>query len=129
MIDTIKKAILAGVGAATLTTEKAEKALGELVDRGKLTATEASEAARKISDEGKKEFDEATRKVQESFDDVLARIGRGHRERLDSLETKVGLLEARLAKLEKSAAGKEEEKQEAEPKTAAQKETAKSKKS
>ena len=44
MIDLIKKSVL-GVGAATLTKEKAEEVLGELVDKGKLSATEAKETA------------------------------------------------------------------------------------
>jgi len=119
MIDTIKKAILAGVGAATLTTEKAEKVLGELVERGKLTANEANEAARKISEEGKKEFDEATAKVKDSFDDILSRTGRQTRERLDAVETKLGLVEARLNKLE--AQEKEAEKEESASGAAAEK--------
>ena len=53
MIETIKKTVLAGIGAAAVTTEKAEKALNELVEKGKLSANDAKEAAKKIADEGK----------------------------------------------------------------------------
>ena len=45
MIEVIKKAILAGVGAAALTKEKAEEVLGDLVEKGKLSASDAKEAA------------------------------------------------------------------------------------
>ncbi len=45
--------MLAGVGAAVLTKEKVEEALGELVDKGKISANEAKETARKISERRK----------------------------------------------------------------------------
>tara|TARA_B110000037_G_scaffold218746_1_gene282364 strand:+ start:805 stop:1170 length:366 start_codon:yes stop_codon:yes gene_type:complete len=96
MIDTIKKAILAGVGAAAITKDKAEKALNELVDKGKLSATDAKEAANKIADEGKQEFEAATTSLQAKFDDLLAKAGRGQKERIDALEARVAELEAQL---------------------------------
>ncbi len=104
MIDTIKKAILAGVGAAAVTTEKAEKVLSELVEKGKLSAGEAKEAARKIADEGKEEFEAASSSLQAKFDEVLAKIGKGQKERIDALETQVSELQARLEKIEEASA-------------------------
>ena len=100
MIDAIKKAVLAGVGAAAITREKAESALNELVEKGKLSATDAKDAARKIADDGKREFDEASKTLETRFDSMMARLGRGQAERIDKLETKVATLEARLSALE-----------------------------
>lgn len=100
MIDAIKKLMLAGVGAAAISTEKAEKALNELVEKGKLSATDAKDAAKKLADDGKKEFDEASKSLEERFDAMLKTLGRGQSERIESLETKVSELEARLAELE-----------------------------
>lgn len=109
MLDAIKKAILAGVGAAAITTEKAEKAMNELVDKGKLSAQDAREAAKKLADEGKEEFEEASKSLESKFDAVLAKLGRGHADRIEALETKVAELEAKLAsKEEASAVGAEE---------------------
>ncbi len=45
---------------AALTKEKAEKALGELVDEGQFSATEAKETTDKIAEDGKREFESAT---------------------------------------------------------------------
>lgn len=101
MIDVIKKAILAGVGAAALTKEKAEEALGDLVKKGKISASEAKEAAKKIADDGKQEFESASARVQEKFDELLTKMGRKHAERIEVLETKVAALEARLAECDK----------------------------
>lgn len=102
MIDLIKKTVLAGVGAAALTKEKAEEALGELVDKGKLSATEAKETAEKIAEDGKREFESATHQLQEKFDELLSRAGFNQSKRIDELETKIGDLEARLKTLEDS---------------------------
>lgn len=103
MIDAIKKVMLAGVGAAAISTEKAEKALNELVDMGKLSASDAKETAKKIADEGKREFEEASQSLEDRFETMLKKLGRGHQERIESLETKVSELEARLAVFEAQA--------------------------
>ena len=100
MIESIKKALLAGVGAAAITREKAEKALNELVEKGKLSAGEAKDAAQKIADEGKREFEEASKSLESRFNDVMAKLGRGQKERIETLETKVEALERRLAEME-----------------------------
>ena len=49
--------MLIGFGAAVLTKDKAEEALGGLVGKGKISASDAKETARKISDDGKQEFE------------------------------------------------------------------------
>lgn len=102
MIDLIKKTVLAGVGAAALTKEKAEEALGDLVDKGKLSASEAKETAEKIAEDGKREFESATGQLQEKFDELLSKAGFNQSKRIDELETKIGDLEARLNALENS---------------------------
>ncbi len=103
MIDAIKKVMLAGVGAAAISTEKAEKALNELVEKGKLSATDAKDAAKKLADDGKQEFEEASKSLESRFDSMLSKLGRGQQERIESLETKLEAMEARLAELESKA--------------------------
>ncbi|MBC2606766.1 hypothetical protein H5P27_12000 [Pelagicoccus albus] len=100
MIDAIKKVMLAGVGAAAVSAEKAEKALDDLVAKGKLSATDAKEAAKKLADDGKKELDEASKNLEERFDSVLKKLGRGQAERIEKLETQIALLEAKVLELE-----------------------------
>lgn len=96
MIDVIKKAILAGVGAAALTKEKIDEALVDLVEKGKLSASDAKDAAKKIADQGKQEFESASAKVQEKFADMVSSANRKQSDRIDALETRVAELEARL---------------------------------
>lgn len=107
MIDVIKKAMLAGVGAATLTKEKAEDALSDLVEKGKLSASDAKETAKKIADDGKQEFETATERVHEKFNELIGKLGRDHAKRIEELETKVAELEKRLTETGPSDGGTE----------------------
>ena len=67
--------MLIGFGAAVLTKDKVEEALGELVEKGKIWANDAKETARKICDDGKQEFESASATLQEKFDELQASIG------------------------------------------------------
>lgn len=97
MIDQIKKAMLAGIGAAAITTEKAESALSDLVRKGRLSAEEAKEAANKLASDGKEEFETASVKLQSVLDDAMAKLGRGQKEKIASLEARILVLEEKLS--------------------------------
>lgn len=98
MIDSIKKTLLAGVGAAVITKDKVEAALGEWVRQGKVSAAEAREVADKIAEQGRREFEtlshELNEKLREKFSGAERRA-----------EARVAALEARVAALERAAAG------------------------
>jgi polyhydroxyalkanoate synthesis regulator phasin len=95
MIDTIKKAILAGLGAAVVTKDKVQEALDDFVKQGKISATEAKAMAEKIADEGRREFEEASTKFGDMFRDIAARIDGKYLSRIEALEARVRALEAR----------------------------------
>ena len=96
MIDTIKKTLLAGVGAAVITKDKVEAALGDFVKQGKVSSTEARAMAEKIAADGKKEFETLSGELNDKIRDVLAGFNRRTQERLDALEAKVKELERKL---------------------------------
>lgn len=97
MIDIIRKTLLAGVGAAVVTREKMESALGEFVRQGKVSSAEAREMAGRIADEGRLEFDRMTEELDSRLRTLLDGVDGRAQRRLDALE-------ARLASLEKAAA-------------------------
>lgn len=99
MIDTIKKTLLAGVGAAVITKEKVETALGDLVKQGKVSAAEARTVAEKIAHDGRAEYETLSRQLGDKFRELLARD-------TARLEARVAALEARVAALEPKAAGR-----------------------
>ncbi len=97
MIDVIKKTLLAGVGAAVITKEKAEDALDDFVRQGKLTSSDARIMAEKIADQGRREFDELTQTLGAKLKSILDRNEADTAARLAALENRVLVLENRLA--------------------------------
>lgn len=106
MIDIIKKTVLAGVGAAVLTKEKVENALGDFVKQGKVSASEAREMAEKIADDGRREFDTLSHQLSEKLRDTFAGIDQRAQQRLDALEARVAALERAAAAAASEAADK-----------------------
>jgi polyhydroxyalkanoate synthesis regulator phasin len=99
MIEALKKAMLAGLGAAVITKEKAEEALSDWVRQGKVTADEAREMVARLTEQGKHEFEKAAQDVQRSVKDLLEQAGIGQKSKLDSIEKRLLAVEIELANL------------------------------
>ncbi len=97
MIDAIKKTLLAGVGAAIITKEKAETALDDLVKQGKITTADARVMAEKIAEQGRKEFEDLSAKLGDKVREVIHHNDHKFQTRIDALEDRVRHLEARMA--------------------------------
>lgn len=66
MMDDIKNVLLAGIGSAACTYEKASKLVDDMVAKGKLTINEGKE----LSEELKRTIKDKTDKVAEKVSDV-----------------------------------------------------------
>ncbi|HEY3757973.1 MAG TPA: hypothetical protein VGL42_17590 [Opitutaceae bacterium] len=97
MIDLIRKTMLAGVGAAVVTKDKIEQALGEFVTEGKVSAGDARVMADKIAEQGRKEFDELCKVLGSRLRDATAHNDEASQARLAALELRVRVLEEKLA--------------------------------
>lgn len=104
MIDTFKKTLLAGLGAAVITKEKIQEGLEDFVKKGRISAAEAREMAEKIAEEGRREFDKASGKLGEKTRDLLASLDSRCIERIDALEARVAALEGKSPKSPKPRA-------------------------
>ncbi|MFZ9683416.1 MAG: phasin family protein [Cephaloticoccus sp.] len=98
MIDTLKKTLLAGVGAAVVTKEKAEAALADFVAQGKVSAADARKMAAKIAADGKVEFEQASKDLGRRIKDVMARSDAKTQERLAALEARIKALEGKAVR-------------------------------
>lgn len=94
MLDVIKKGMLAGIGAAVITKEGAEKVLSELVAKGKISAAEAKETAEKLAQQGRKEYENASEALQEAFDKMLRKAHVATQSELAELTARVERLES-----------------------------------
>lgn len=99
MIDSIKKAMLAGVGAAVITAEKVEDVLSEWVKKGKVSADDAKAMASRIADQGRTEFESTSKDVQKAIKELLEKAGVGQKDRVDALEKRLLALEIEVANL------------------------------
>lgn len=99
MIDTIKKTLLAGVGAAVITKEKVEASLSDLVKQGKVSAADARAMAEKIAHEGREEYEVLSKQLGERIRELLARD-------TEKLQARLTALESRVAELEQKAAAR-----------------------
>jgi len=93
MIATLKKTMLAGLGAAVVTKDKVEAALGDFVAQGKVSAAVAKAMATKIAADSRREFDEAGDKLNAKLKDVAAKFSADTREQLAELAERVAALE------------------------------------
>jgi len=93
MIDSIKKTMLAGVGAAIITKDKVESALSDFVDQGKVTAADAKSMAEKVAEDGRKEFDQVSDQLNTKLQGMLAKLNAASREQVTALEARVAALE------------------------------------
>jgi polyhydroxyalkanoate synthesis regulator phasin len=94
MIDTIKKTLLAGVGAAVITKEKVQDALDDYVRQGKIKADDARIIADKIAERGRREFEEMSAQASVKVQEILHRQDAAVASRLTALEARVAVLEA-----------------------------------
>jgi polyhydroxyalkanoate synthesis regulator phasin len=95
MIDTLKKTLLAGVGAAVVTKEKVEAALGELVQQGKVSSQEARDMAEKIAADGRREFDTMSKELGDKLRTWWEGEDAKTQARIAALEARVTALEQR----------------------------------
>lgn len=93
MFDAIKKTLLAGVGAAVITKEKADEVIGDFVKRGKVNAADARDLARKLAEQGRVEFKAVTRDVEKQVRDLVSSNDAEARARIAELEARIAALE------------------------------------
>jgi polyhydroxyalkanoate synthesis regulator phasin len=103
MIDVIKKAVLTGIGIASLTKEKIEDLAKELIDKGKLSEQEGEKLVQEMlsrADESRQMMKNQTETlVQNTIDKMhLARI-----EDIELLKKEIESLRAEISSLQKSA--------------------------
>lgn len=102
MMEIARKAFLMGVGALSMTKEKAEQLVNEMVQKGELSQKEAQDFISKIVDRGREEQKQIKDWFREEIKRMLAEAPVVSR-------TEYEKLEARLARLEAKMGGQQEE--------------------
>ena len=98
MIETLKKTLLAGLGAAVVTSEKVQAGLEDFVKQGKISAADARAMAEKIAGDGKREFEEVSAKLSDKVRELMTHTEQKHVARIEALEARVDALEGKPEK-------------------------------
>ena len=99
VMDTMKKLMLAAVGAVNLTKERAEEIFDELVKKGEMTSGEKSEAMKKMADK----FESSAGKIRDTIETKVteAKDKINVSKRVDELNKKIEELSAKLEEMSK----------------------------
>ena len=100
-MDFFKKLTLASIGAVTLTREKAEEMLDELVKKGEMTNDERAEAIKSFVEKTSESAEKAKKWTEESFEKFSGRIASKCNEQIAALSQRLEQLNVRLNELER----------------------------
>jgi polyhydroxyalkanoate synthesis regulator phasin len=98
MIEEVKKAFLASIGATVATKEKLESVFNELVEKGKVSKEEAQHMLDDLSKDSKKEYEAAKENIQCSIQSLLSKANFASKQQLEALEERIKSLESKIKK-------------------------------
>ncbi|MEJ2078145.1 MAG: phasin family protein [Acidobacteriota bacterium] len=93
MLDILKKTYLAGLGLATLTREKVEEIVDELVKRGEVAEKDRSHVVQDLLDRARDEQKKLSSSVQDAVQKVIRELGVPTRKEYRDLLNRVEALE------------------------------------
>ena len=93
MLDFIKKTIFFGAGLASMTAEKIEDAVAEIVKRGELTEKQGKDLVQDLLERSAKAKKELTERIEKMIQDSLQRLKIPTRKEIDELRARVEQLE------------------------------------
>jgi polyhydroxyalkanoate synthesis regulator phasin len=96
MKELIERALLLGVGAASMTMEKIQSLVDEFVKRGQLTREEGQKLVEDMTERAKTESSGLKGKATETYQDTLQTMGIATRDSVDELERRIAVLEAKV---------------------------------
>ncbi len=96
MIDSFKKALLAGIGLASVTKEKLEEIADKLIEEGKMSKEEAEKFLDELikkSEEARNEFDI---RIEKTVKHMFNRFDVAYKEDIEALQKRIDELEQKL---------------------------------
>ncbi|MCK5320746.1 phasin family protein [Candidatus Parcubacteria bacterium] len=97
MTDLIKKTILTGLGIASLTKEKAEKLVKDLIKEGEVSEGEGSKLVKELLEKMEDNKKAMEKKIEKTVCDVLKKLNIPSRKDIIGLNSKIEKLEKKLS--------------------------------
>lgn len=96
MLDTFKKTLSAGIGAVSMTKDKAEKYVDELVEKGQVKKEEAKKLVTEMVERGEQEKSSIKDLVGKELNNLKKEMGLVTKQDIEKLEERIVKLEAKL---------------------------------
>ncbi len=91
----LKEILYAGLGLVTITREKAEELVSELVKRGELSSEEGKDVLNNIANRMQEETDKLKQRVQDQVENIISSMNLVRRSELDEVMQRLEKLEAK----------------------------------
>jgi len=98
MEDSLKKLVYAGVGFAAQATEKLEKSIEDLVNKGKIEEEEGEKIVSEFISKSEKRKEDLEAKIKTTTEDVLSKFKLPILSEIKDLQKRVAVLEKELSK-------------------------------
>jgi len=98
MLEFVKKAILISAGLASMTAEKIEQAVEEIVKKGELSETQGKEFIRDLKEKSAKAKKEMGERIDKMVDDTLRKLSIPTRKEVEELKARIEELEKAMEK-------------------------------
>jgi polyhydroxyalkanoate synthesis regulator phasin len=98
-MDIIRKAMLLGIGVLSLTKDKAEEVVDDLIKRGEVASGDRFRAVDNLLREADRQQEEFTRKLAASVQKVLTEMGLPSRKDLDEISLRLKDIDTKLSAL------------------------------
>jgi polyhydroxyalkanoate synthesis regulator phasin len=93
MLEFIKKAIFIGAGLASMTAEKIEEAVAEIVRKGEISEKQGRELVQDLKERSGKARKDLGEKVEKMIEEALRRLNLPNRREIEELKTRIERLE------------------------------------
>ena len=98
MSDLIKKTILTGLGIASLTKEKAESLVKDLIKEGELSKSEGAKMTKDLLEKIEKNKEDLENKIEKTTAKALAKLNVPTHREITDLKKKIENLDKKLSK-------------------------------
>ncbi len=102
MIDLIKKALLTGVGIASLTKDKVDELAKELIDKGKISEQEGEKLVQDLFDQAEESRETLKSQTESLVKNIIAKMHLARVEDIELLKSEIEQLRAEIATLPKT---------------------------
>lgn len=101
MIDVIKKAMLTGVGLASISLDKAEEIAKELMEQGNLTEQEGKKLVSEMMGYAEKSKQQMEKQVRSYVEKAMGKMDVAKKSEVDDLKKTIAELQSKLDELQK----------------------------